>query len=277
MTLGVDLHTHTSASDGALSPKALVVEACSRDLDVVAITDHDTTEGVAQALEAADACSLTVVPGVEISTHHPAGELHVLGYGIDTADERLEALLARSRGSRIERAKRMVARLAEMGMPISWRTVHGLAGDGTIGRPHIAEALRQAGHVGSIQEAFERYLGNGKPAYIPREKIGPCDAIAAIHGAGGVAVLAHPIARLSVVAELAGCGLDGLEAYYTGYSAEATSAILEAAQKYGLISTGGSDFHGESVIPENILGGVDVPERCYRELRAALARRARAS
>jgi 3',5'-nucleoside bisphosphate phosphatase len=274
MTLRVDLHTHTSASDGALPPNALVAEAFAHHLDVVAITDHDTTEGVAPGLEAADAYGLTVVAGVEISTHHPAGELHVLGYGIDTSDGRLEALLARSRGSRMERAKRMVARLVQMGLPIAWRTVEALAGDGTIGRPHIAEALRQAGHVYSIQEAFERYLGASKPAYIPREKIGPCDAIAAIHGARGVAVLAHPIGHLSVVPELAGCGLEGLEAYYTGYNKEAVSAILEAARKHGLFCTGGSDFHGESVIPENILGGVDVPERCYDDLRKALARKA---
>ena len=277
MMLRIDLHTHTSASDGIRSPQELVAEACARRIDVLAITDHDTTAGIAPALDAADACDLTLVPGVEISTHHPAGELHVLGYGIDASDARLEALLASSRDSRVERAKRMVARLAELGMPIAWQKVRALAGDGAVGRPHIAEELRRAGYVNSIQEAFELYLGTGRPAYIPRKKVGPCDAITAIHGAGGVAVLAHPLAHLSVVSELTMCGLDGLEAYYTGYREEATSTIVETAQKHDLICTGGSDFHGKSVIPENVLGGVDVPERCYEELCAAMARVTRKS
>lgn len=274
MTLCIDLHTHTSASDGALTPEELVAAACARGLNVLGITDHDTTEGIALARAAAAKAGLQLVAGVEVSTHHTAGELHVLGYDIDLADAKLEALLARSRGSRVERAKRMLRRLADLGMPIAWETVCVLAGDGTVGRPHIAEALRQAGHVGSIQEAFERYLGAGCPAYVAREKVGPCEAIAAIHHAGGVAVLAHPMGHLSVVPELVACGLDGLEAYYTGYVPEVTATIVEIACKHGLFCTGGSDFHGEAIIPANVLGGVDVPAECYDDLVKAQTRAA---
>ncbi len=270
MTPGIDLHTHTTASDGALPPEDLVALAVACGIAVLGITDHDTTDGLEPARAAAARERLTLVPGVEISTHHPAGELHILGYGIPSDDQELEALLARSRKSRVERAKRMLGLLANLGMPIGWDRVRALAGEGTVGRPHIAAALQEAGHVRSVQEAFERYLGNGRPAYVPREKIGPCEAIAAIHRAGAVAVLAHPAEHLSVTSELVECGLDGLEAYYTGYSPEVTASIVQLANTHGLFCTGGSDFHGETVIPENVLGGVEVPPHCYAQLQAAL-------
>jgi len=271
MTLGIDLHTHTTASDGALPPEELVALAALCGIAVLGITDHDTTDGLVPARAAAAREGLTLIPGVEISTHHPAGELHILGYGISSDDQELEALLARSRGSRVERAQRMLGLLASLGMPIGWDRVRALAGEGAVGRPHIAAALQEAGHVRSVQEAFERYLGNGRPAYVPREKIGPCEAIAAIHRAGGVTVLAHPAEHLPVTPELVECGLDGLEAYYTGYSPDVTASIVAMARAHGLICTGGSDFHGATVVPENVLGDVEVPPHCHAQLQAALS------
>jgi len=272
MTPGIDLHTHTNASDGAMTPEELVALAAERDVRILGITDHDTTDAIEPALSAAARQGLLLIPGVEISTHHQAGELHVLGYGIDLGNAELQVLLARSRGSRIQRAQRMLELLGSMGMPIPWKRVSALAGDGTVGRPHIAAALIEAGHVSSIQDAFDRYLGAACPAYVPREKISPCAAIAAIHAAGGVAALAHPADHLAVVAELAVCGLDGLEAYCTGYPPEVTARIVELAATQGLFCTGGSDFHGEAVIPENLLGAVNVPTSCYEALKSVLAR-----
>lgn len=273
----VDLHTHTTASDGVLTPSQLVAQAARRGLGVLAITDHDSTEGIAEALEAArDYPSLTVIPGVELSTDVPRGEVHILGFYIDYSNESFQARLEAMRHSRVDRARRMVAKLKDLGMTIRWERVLELANGGSVGRPHIAEALLEAGHVGSFQEAFIRYIGREGPAYAEREKLTPVEAVALIVQVGGLPTLAHPgdMEDLpSYLAQLEAAGLVGIEVYYNGYGPETTGRLLKVARSYGLIVTGGSDYHGHGGKGEGELGSLDVPLESARALMALAGQR----
>jgi len=270
----VDLHLHTLYSDGEYPPEEVIRQAATKGLHTVAITDHDTVAGIPQALESARMASLRVIPAVEISCELAEGEVHLLGYFVDWNPEApLAQMLARFRASRTERAKTMVEKLRGLGVPLTWEEVQAVAGGESVGRPHVARALVARGYVQSVAEAFERYLFRGGPAYVPRFKLIPEEAIALIHRAGGVAVLAHPLDILDTVGWLAAEGLDGLEAYYTGYSPDVSAQIAAIAQRYGLIVTGGSDFHGPRVCPGIDVGSVDVPEEIVQgldERRAAL-------
>jgi predicted metal-dependent phosphoesterase TrpH len=278
----VDLHTHTTASDGALEPTELVALARQVGLAVLAITDHDTTAGLDAALAAAGD-GLEVIPGVELSTDAPEGEIHVLGYYIDYAQPAFQQLLGDLRAARVGRAKAMVDRLCQLGAPISWERVQELAA-GAVGRPHIAQALVEAGHVASVPEAFDRYLRRDGPAYVEREKLTPAEAVLMIRRVGGVAVLAHPYilatdgqtkARLPldrVLPELCDAGLQGIEAYYTNYTPATTAELHAIAERFGLITTGGSDFHGGGTVPEAHLGAVPVPYTSVERLRALAGR-----
>lgn len=274
----IDLHTHTIASDGALSPEELVDLAVERGLAVLAVTDHDTTDAV-DAAQAHAAERLEVWPGVEISTDVPGSEVHVLGYFVDQHHPALVATLARLREGRLHRAERMVEKLAELGLPVSWERVRELAGEGAVGRPHVAQALVEAGHVATFREAFDRYIGRNGPAYVERYKLTPTDAIRLILAAGGLPSLAHPIYIGAAAAEtgaqfdlraylpeLVAAGLVGIEAYYSDYTPEVSSQILAIARDNNLIPTGGTDFHGGSV-NQVILGGVDVPWRTVELMR----------
>lgn len=259
----VDLHIHTTASDGQLSPAEVVHKAVELDLRYIAIADHDTIDGVAPALVAARGYpELTVIPAVELSTEVNKGEVHVLGYFIDYTDRELVASLNRLRHSRRERGRKMVARLAELGLDISWARVQEIAGEGSVGRPHVAQALLERGYIANLKEAFDRYIGRDGPAYVEREKITPVEAVGMVLKAGGLPVLAHPYTAAepeAVIAELKAAGLVGVEAYYSQYSAEETSRLVTLADAYGLIATGGSDYHGEhSTVPAEI-GGAPVP------------------
>ena len=188
-----DLHTHSTYSDGVLTPKQLVDYAYSRGVRILALTDHDITDGIPEALEAARAYpDMLLIPGIEMSTDVPGNEVHVLGYFIDWQDAEFQRVLARLRDSRVDRARRMVERLAELGVPVSWERVRELAGEGAVGRPHIAQALVEAGHVSSVNEAFELYLGRNRPAYVEREKMTPAEVVQLLRKVGGLAVLAHP-------------------------------------------------------------------------------------
>lgn len=279
----VDLHAHTTASDGALQPSELVALARQVGLAVLAVTDHDTTAGLDAALATAGG-GLEVIPGVELSTDAPEGEIHILGYFIDYRQPAFQAQLAELRDGRIGRAKAMVDRLRELGVPVSWERVQELAA-GAVGRPHIAQALVEAGHVASVTEAFERYLRRGGPAYVEREKLTPAGAVQMIRQVGGVAILAHPYildvygqfkVRLPldrVLPELCAAGLQGLEAYYTNYTPATTAKLSAIAERFGLITTGGSDFHGGGTVPEAQLGAVAVPYACVTRLRALASRR----
>ena len=214
----VDLHLHTTASDGRLTPEEMVGLAVSSGLDVIAITDHDTIDGITPALEAGTAYpALTIVPGIELSTDVPHGEIHVLGYFIDYTNEQFINELKEMHDSRENRALKMVEKLGEMGMEVSWQRVQELAGGGSFGRPHVAQAMVEAGHVSSFREAFDKYIGREGPAYVERKKLLPIEAVALIANARGLPVLAHPadiegLDRLLV--DLIETGLVGIETYF---------------------------------------------------------------
>ncbi len=279
----VDLHCHTSASDGALEPSELVKRAAHLALRIIAITDHDTVAGVPAALEAGKGDNLEVIPGVEINTDVPGSEAHVLGYFVDYRQEAFSAELARLREGRLARAREMVERLAALGAPISLVRVLQIARDGSVGRPHVAQALMEAGHVSTFGEAFDRFIGRNSPAYVERMKFTPAQACQLIRQAGGVPVLAHPVIfdafgnvngplpLETMLPELQDAGLQGLEVYYPAYDARTTEYLMGLARRFGLLLTGGTDFHGRQ-LDRIDLGGVYVPRKAVRRLRAAWER-----
>lgn len=251
-----DLHVHTTASDGQHSPSEVI--ALAQDFDVIAITDHDTTAGIGPAQAAARLTGLPlVVPGIELSTAEDAGDVHLLGYFINPDDAAFQTELATFRDARVERGRAMVARLAELGLPVAWERVEALADGGAVGRPHVARALVEAGYVESVREAFDRYISTGGPAYVARHRLTPEEAIALIHRAGGAAVMAHPSlvpTWPTLLHTLAAAGLDGVEVNHPANSAPTRLVLRAMAKKLGLITTGGSDFHGQRVKPGNTLG-----------------------
>jgi predicted metal-dependent phosphoesterase TrpH len=258
----VDLHIHSSASDGRLSPEEVVRESAKRGLAVIALTDHDTVGGVAPALAAARILGLRVVPGVELSTDADQGEVHILGYFIDYNDGELLARLERMRNSRLERAQAMIAKLRDLGVDIDWPRVQEIAGKGSVGRPHLAQAMLEKGYIGSLKEAFSSYIGRGGPAYVERRKLTPAAAVELILRVKGLPVLAHPLTVSdpeALVIELKAVGLVGIETYYKDYSADDVNKLLMLAEKYNLVATGGSDYHGLDTEIEIMIGGVQVP------------------
>ena len=279
----IDLHCHTTASDGALSPSALVGRAARVGVQTIAITDHDTVAGVAEALDAGRHFGVEVIPGVEINTDVPSSEVHILGYFLNYTDEVLLASLARLQESRIGRAHRMAEVLTSLGAPVDVNRILALAHDGSVGRPHVAQALIEAGHVHSYAEAFERYIGRNSPAYVDRMKFTPANAVDVIRKAGGLPVLAHPVFydRLGgirtalpldeMLPPLVEAGLGGLEVYYRGYDAITIEYLLAATRRYGLVATGGTDFHGPRSIDPDV-GGIHVPRKVLRRLREAWER-----
>lgn len=267
-----DLHLHSNASDGRLPPGDLVREAARAGLTVIALTDHDSVDGVPAALAAArEFPSLQVIPGVEIGTDVPHGEVHVLGYFVDyTAGELLDRL-ERLRSGRQDRARKMVAKLKELGIDIKWERVQELAGKGAIGRPHVAQAMYEMGYIPNLKEAFNKYIGRDGPAYVEREKLTPVGAVELVVKAKGLPVLAHPadIGSLDkLLTELKGAGLVGMEVYYGGYTRETVSGLLAVAKRYGLIPCGGSDYHGLDALADAPLGSVDVPGQFVERLLA---------
>ncbi len=259
----VDLHIHSNASDGRLSPEEVVRESARRGLAVIALTDHDAISGLAPALAAAKAFpDLRVVPGVELSTDADQGEVHILGYFIDYNDGELVARLERMRNSRLERAQAMVAKLRDLGVNIDWPRVQEIAGKGSVGRPHLAQAMLEKGYIGSLKEAFSSYIGRGGPAYVERRKLVPAAAVELILRVKGLPVLAHPLTVSdleALVVKLKAVGLVGIEAYYKDYSADDVGKLLMLAERYNLVATGGSDYHGLDTEIEIMIGGVQVP------------------
>lgn len=250
----IDLHTHTTASDGTLTPQDLVDLAAAKGLSVLAVTDHDTVGGIAAALERGKERRVEVIPGIEIGAKwNGDGQMHILGYHIGWGDPRLLDRLSWLRAERRERGLRMVRRLNELGVPISWERVLELTGAGSIGRPHLARALVKSGHVESISEAFRLYLGAGAPAYFEKAELPPAEAIGLIRASGGVPVLAHPTtlkltdSKLEAcVADLAGQGLAGIEVYWAKHTEAEKASYERLAALYNLVATGGSDFHGSN-------------------------------
>jgi len=271
-----DLHAHTTASDGTLSPTELIEHALRQGLNVLAVTDHDSTEGVHEALVRAAGTRLEVWPGVEISTDVTEAEVHVLGYFVNTTDPEFQAILGRLRESRVGRAEQMVAKLTSLGMPLSFERVRQLAGTGAIGRPHVAQAMVEQGYVPSAKEAFTLYLGRNGPAYVDRFKLTPEDAVQLIQRAGGMPVLAHPtycagnnpnFDLTGFVRELREAGLAGIECYYADYSPEVVESLVGIARELNLIPTGGTDYHGrnQSFVE---LGERTVPVETLERMRA---------
>jgi predicted metal-dependent phosphoesterase TrpH len=274
--LRADLHLHSTASDGRFSPAELVRKAVGEGLTVISLTDHDTVDGIAPALAAARAFpQLRLIPGIEVSTDISGGEAHILGYFIDHVDGSLQAALEQMRNSRLERARRMVTRLEEMGYPLEWERVQAIAGGGVIGRPHIAQAMLERGYIESLKEAFTKYIGRDGPAYVEREKVTPAGAVELVIRAKGLPVLAHPLTvpePEQMAVELKAVGLVGIEAYYAGYTAEDVERLVSMADRHNLITTGGTDYHGLDT--DASIGGVDIPEESVKNL-LSLARQSR--
>ncbi len=273
----IDLHIHSTASDGKLNPADIVRSSAERGLTVIALADHDTVNGIAPALAAANAFpQLKVIPGVEISTDVPNGEVHVLGYFIDYTDHKLKATLERMRHSRRERARGMVTKLGKLGIHIEWQRVQEIAGSGSIGRPHIAQAMLEKGCITSIKEAFTKYISRDGPAYVERGKMTPQEAVELLLRANGLPVLAHPLTINNpekMIIKLKTAGLVGVEAYYNNYTTEEISKLVSLADRHGLITTGGSDYHGLDSSTETMIGGADVPIESAEQLTALAEQR----
>ena len=249
----IDLHTHTRYSDGTLSPTELVKKSAEIGLSAIAITDHDTTAGISEAMEAGEEYRIEVLPGVEISAIYPHGTLHILGYYFDVTNHYLQQKLRGYINARNRRNPQILDRLKKFGYSIEMEEVVALAGGEVINRPHIAKVMLNKGYVQSNQEAFDRFLGLGALAYVPKEVYTPEESIEIIHAAGGLAVLAHPDQlqagglekTLSEIRRLRNIGIDGVEAYHGNCSFEHARAYAKLAKKLGLFVTGGSDFHGD--------------------------------
>lgn len=242
----VDLHAHTTFSDGLLTPEQLVARAIDKRLAAVAVTDHDTVEAIPRAHVAAGT-TIELVPGIEMSTAFEGADLHILGFYLDPDHAPLRERLARFQRDRRERALAIVSRLRSMGVPVEMDVVLELAGPGVVGRPHVAEALIRAGLATNFDDAFERFLGTQAPAYVPRPAFSPEEAIALIHAADGVSVLAHPGAQMpdGVIERLHAAGLRGIEVWHPQHGAATMRRYRALADRLGMLATGGSDFHGE--------------------------------
>lgn len=277
----VDLHAHTTASDGVLTPSELVELALERGLRLLAITDHDSTDGVAGAMIRAAGTPLEVWPGIEISTDVPQAEVHMLGYFVDTTKPDFQETLTRLRDSRVLRAQQIVAKLNALGMPLTFERVRQLAGEGAVGRPHIAQAMIEMGYVQTARDAFNLYLSRNGPAYVERFKLTPVEALQLIKSAGGMPVLAHPtyidpgensgFDLTAFVRDLVDAGLVGIECYYGDYPPETVERLCNIAREFDLIPTGGSDFHGRGVYAAD-LGDLNVPDESLERMRVWRAR-----
>ena len=278
----VDLHTHSTRSDGVMTPADLVVAAAACGVTYMALTDHDTLAGYREVIASgAVPPSLTLLPGVEINALVTRdlglweGELHILGFGMDPADEAFEAALARQRAARRIRFERTVARLREIGLGIDDQVATlDLTADDALGRPTIGRALIAAGHATSVEDAFRRLIGYGGPAYVQREGMGPRDAIEAIRAAGGVPSLAHfseAPSQMPLLRELAGIGLAGLEVHYISFDRHTVELVGAVARQLGLIATGGSDYHGDTSTYAETHAALNVPDTVAAVLRDAIS------
>jgi predicted metal-dependent phosphoesterase TrpH len=264
----VDLHVHTTASDGLSTPTEVVACALDLGLTVISITDHDSVEGVGPAIAASAGTPLEVIPGVELSVRGDDDtDVHILGYLIDHRDETLLGALARLRAARFERAQTMVTALADAGHGVELAGVLGHAAGGAVGRVHVARALVEAGSVESIEDAFAQLIGRDGPFYVPKAFFSAEEALALIHGAGGVAVLAHPgVSGEGALVRLVELGLDGIEAYHAEHTPAQRAHFASVANRFALVSTGGSDFHGTGMRSAS-LGAGSCPPHAVEELR----------
>jgi predicted metal-dependent phosphoesterase TrpH len=268
----IDLHTHTTASDGRCTPEELVARASAAGVSVLSVTDHDTVAGGEAAGVAAREAGIEFVFGIEITAILDSVDVHVLGYFIGSGSASLNAFLAEQRLRRIDRAREIVTRLAALGMPLDAQAIVQPALDNpeqSVGRPAVARALVAAGYVADVTEAFERWLSTGRPAFVPRLAATPAEVFERIHAAGGIASLAHPgpIGRDEWIRSFADAGLDAIEAYHTDHDEEATARYVAMAGRLGLGVSGGSDYHGD---PEHGggPGSVSLPRAAFEDLKA---------
>jgi 3',5'-nucleoside bisphosphate phosphatase len=262
-----DLHTHTNRSDGTFEPAELIRLAAERGLDAVAVTDHDTTDGLREAEAAGDEHGVEVVPGVEFSAEHLGASVHVLCYWMDASHEAFQAELSRLRDDRFRRGELMVDKLQALGFDVSFERVREIAKGGNIVRPHVAQAMVEAGIVASEEEAFERWIADGRPAHVPKHALDPVDAVALIRQAGGLCVLAHPgmwgdqtAVPDELIEAMAGAGMAGLEVDHTDHSPEQRERYRAMAADLGLVVTGGSDCHGTRYDPIRLGTSLCPPE-----------------
>jgi predicted metal-dependent phosphoesterase TrpH len=272
----IDLHLHTLASDGRLTSTELIQMVAKNGLKTISVTDHDSTEGLVEAYEAAkEFPDLRIIPGIEMSADIPGDEVHVLGYFLDYHDEEFQAQLTEFRMGRVGRAQVMVEKLDALGKPVEWERVMHFAGDGTVGRPHIALAMVEAGYFKEPKEAFEEYLGNDGLAYYDRPKLAPAAGVEMIKKVGGVPVLAHPTFMNDLeagIANLKKVGLMGMEVYYAQYDDDTVRHLARLAKEYDLIPCGGSDYHGMGNSGEPLPGTLGPPEETIALLEEAAAK-----
>ena len=265
-----DLHTHSTFSDGVLTPTELIELAYRGGVRVMALTDHDTTEGLPEAFAAAARYpDFTLIPGIEMSTDVPGSEVHILGHFIDWRDEKFQRRLVGLRESRLGRARMMVERMAELGKPVAWERVQSLAGEGAVGRPHIARALVEAGHVATVNEAFDLYLSRNGPAYVERERLTPSEVVEILTSVEGLPTLAHPrdLDNLEdLLTRLKAAGLVGMEVYYQDYSPDEVERLRVSAEEFGLIPLGGSDYHGMGGPQQREPGDIPLPDEPVERL-----------
>jgi 3',5'-nucleoside bisphosphate phosphatase len=274
----IDLHTHSTHSDGTFGPAELVRLAAERDLQVVALTDHDTTDGLPEALATGLEVGVEVVPGAEFSAEYLGTSVHILCYWMDAEDPALQLELRRLREDRYRRGELMVEKLGSLGLPVEFERVREIAGDATIVRPHIAQAMVEAGVVDTEKEAFDRYIGDGGPAHVAKHALDPLDAVALIEDAGGVCALAHPgmwgdqrSVPDELIERMAAAGMRGLEVDHPDQAPEARERYRALADRLGLIATGGSDCHGSRYDPVR-LGSSLCDPKAFVALRDAALR-----
>jgi hypothetical protein len=266
---GVDLHSHTTASDGALAPRDLVRLAARHGVQVLAVTDHDSTEGLPEAIDEAARHGIEIVPGLEINTDVPGAEIHVLGYCVDWQAEWFQAFLREQRAERTARVHRIVERLTGLGMPLAADEVFAICKEGSPGRPHVAQAMVNRGYVKSVREAFDRWLRTDGPANVPRRRLTPAEAVAVIRRADGVPVLAHPglANRDEMIPGLVAAGLAGIETYYPEHSVGQITGYRRMCQRLRLVATGGSDYHGSHTGRASTVGSPHIPLEVWHALK----------
>jgi len=270
----VELHSHSTASDGSYPPAEVVAMAAARGVCVLALTDHDTVAGIAEAAVAATQHGIALIPGIELSCSVDAGEVHLLGYFIEAGNANFLATLDKFRTGRDTRGQMMATKLNALGIPLQWERVQEIADGAVITRPHIARALIELHAATSIEDAFTRYLSRGSPAYADRERLRPPDAVRLVRSAGGVPVLAHPLSVADLdttLTEMVAAGLMGLEAHYGAYTPAQRAELATLAARHNLLATVGSDFHGE-VHGGAVLGSTPPPPAVVDRLMAAALR-----
>lgn len=271
----IDLHSHTTASDGQFEPAELLRQAKEAGVLTLAVTDHDTVAGLEAASAAARVAGIEVVYGIELSAFVHGRETHILGHFVDRTDPALTGLSAMLRAEREKRMHKMVARLAELGMPCAFEEVVEASGGENLGRPHLARVLVAHGWAKDVRDAFDRHIGHGKPGYVQRYKLTSSEAIALIRKAGGAATVAHPSVNGLAFADLQalkGQGLAGLEVTHPDHASPVRAQMLAAARELDLVPTAGSDYHGEAVVPGRRLGMVDMSREDLERLRARAGR-----